>query len=388
MPFDNTTIRKLLSKDLTDVLIRIGLIAILVFFCVRVFAPFSGLMLWALILAVALYPLHLRLAGFLRGRQASAATILVVVGLLLIGTPMLILGGSFANRAEDTYSALQKDHITIKRPDPSVADWPIIGKRVYDKWNAAATDLPAYLKQYQPQIKKILSAALLAAADTAGSVLMFLASLIIAGIIMAYGEAGSNAIQRILSRIAGPARGVRLQKLSTATIRSVATGVIGVAFIQALLLGVGFAMAGIPVAGVLSFLVLILGIVQLPALVVSLPVIGYMWWAGDASTTANITWTIYLLLAGMADNVLKPLLLGRGVDAPMPVIIIGALGGMVTGGIIGLFLGAVLLAVGYQLFMDWVDNAEEVEAVQSGQPEPIDRHESALASRRDGHQDP
>jgi predicted PurR-regulated permease PerM len=161
-----------------------------------------------------------------------------------------------------------------------------------------------------------------------------------------------------------------LQSLSAATVRSVAIGVIGVAFIQALLLGIGFIMAGIPAAGVLALVVMLIGIVQLPAAIISLPVIAYLWWAGDGSTMSNIFYSIYLLVAGMADNVLKPLLLGRGVDAPMPVILLGALGGMASGGIIGLFVGAVLLAVGYQVFMDWVDHVEEVAGVEPGQ---IDR---------------
>ena len=158
-------------------------------------------------------------------------------------------------------------------------------------------------------------------------------------------------------------RGPRLQKLATATVRSVAAGVIGVAFIQAILLGMGFMFAGIPAAGVLALLVMFLGILQVPALIVTLPAIAWLWVSGDGSTTSNIVWTIYLGVAGMADNVLKPLLLGRGVDAPMPVILIGALGGMVTGGIIGLFVGGVLLAVGYQLFMEWVDDVRDRTAV-------------------------
>ena len=164
-------------------------------------------------------------------------------------------------------------------------------------------------------------------------------------------------------------RGVRLQALITATIRSVATGVIGVAFIQALLLGVGFYMAGVPAAGVLSVIVLLIGIAQVPASIIALPVVAYIWWSGDASTAINIVWTIYLIAAGMADNLLKPLLLGRGVDAPMPVILIGAIGGMVSAGIVGLFLGAVLLAVGYKAFMLWVNDDDEGT---SAKPEQIE----------------
>jgi len=153
-------------------------------------------------------------------------------------------------------------------------------------------------------------------------------------------------------------------------VRSVSSGVIGVAFIQSLLLGVGFLMAGIPAAGVLAFLVLLIGIVQLPAMLISLPAIAYLWWSGDASTTSNVVYTAYLLVAGMADNVLKPILLGRGVDAPMPVILLGALGGMVSSGIIGLFVGAVALAVGYQIFMEWVDSPGEAATGDAGSGDP------------------
>jgi predicted PurR-regulated permease PerM len=148
--------------------------------------------------------------------------------------------------------------------------------------------------------------------------------------------------------------------------------VVGVAFIQAILLGLGFVFAGVPAAGILAVIVLLVGILQLPALLVSLPAVGYLWWAGDGSTVMNVVWTVYLLIAGMADNVLKPMLLGRGVDVPMPVILIGALGGMVYSGIVGLFIGAVVLAVGYQLFMDWVDREARPSAVESpgGAPAP------------------
>ena len=369
MQLDNATFRKLLSKDLTETLIRFGLIAFMVVVCVWVFEPFAKFALWALILAVALYPLHQRLTNSLNGRQGLSATLLVVASLILIGAPTAMLGDSFAGHAKDAYTAFENDTITIKQPNPSVAEWPIIGEKLYHAWSAAADDLPGYLKEYRPQLKQILGKVLGTAADTAGAVLLFLGALIVAGIMMAYGGPGSQAIQRILCRLTDPMRGVRLQALITATIRSVATGVIGVAFIQALLLGVGFYMAGVPAAGVLSIIVLLIGIAQVPASIIALPVVAYIWWSGDASTAINIVWTIYLIAAGMADNLLKPLLLGRGVDAPMPVILIGAIGGMVSAGIVGLFLGAVLLAVGYKAFMLWVNDDEEST---SAEPEQIE----------------
>ena len=133
-----------------------------------------------------------------------------------------------------------------------------------------------------------------------------------------------------------------------------AQGVLGVAFIQAIVVGLVLMIAGVPFAGVLAMIVLVLGIAQVPALLVTLPVIGYIWVSGNYGTVAAVTYTVLLFLAGMLDNVLKPLMLGRGVDAPMPVILLGALGGMASSGILGMFVGATLLALGYQIFMWWV----------------------------------
>ena len=370
MQIDEKTLQKLLSKDFLDVMIRVGLIAFLIIMCVRIFAPFTAIMLWALILAVALYPLHQNLASRTGGKQGRAATLIVLIGLLIIGVPTLILGSSFAGHIHDLYSAFANNEITIKQPGPQIAEWPLIGERLFNAWSAAAQDLPAFLEKLQPQLGKFTKYMLSLAASTAGALFMFLGALIVSGIMMAYGQSGSEAMKRIIIRLATPAKGPHLYRLITATIRSVATGVIGVAFIQALLLGIGFLLAGIPAAGVLALIALLIGIMQLPATIISIPAIIYLWWIGDGSTVGNIIFTVYLIVAGLVDNVLKPLLLGRGVDAPMPVILLGALGGMVSGGIIGLFVGAVVLAVGYQIFMDWVNDGSVEQAADDGAAAP------------------
>jgi predicted PurR-regulated permease PerM len=358
MSTNEALLRKQRSSDLTETLIRVGLIAFLAFLCARVFAPFASLMIWGLILAVALEPLNARLARRLGGRRGLAATVLTLAGLALLGVPTVMLGSSFATHVQDVATAAHDGELHLPAPAPGVAEWPIVGKKVHAAWQSAAANLPAFLDENQAQLRELSRRGLAAAASTAIAVLLFLGAMIVAAIMLAYAESGNHAMQRVFSRLTDPVRGPRLQKLATATVRSVAAGVIGVAFIQAILLGMGFMLAGIPAAGVLALLVMFLGILQVPALLVTLPAIAWMWVSGDGSTTSNIVFTIYLGIAGMADNVLKPLLLGRGVDAPMPVILIGALGGMVTGGIIGLFVGGVLLAVGYQLFMEWVDAAD------------------------------
>ena len=348
---------RLVTKDLTETLIRVGLLVFLVVMCVRVFLPFAGLVVLAMILAVALYPLYDWLARRLfGGRRGLTATVFVLAALLLIGIPMLVLGGALATQLSEFHDAIEANTLALPAPNPKVAGWPIVGDRLYAGWSAAAADLPAFLAKNRQLLMSAARKALALAASGAGAALIFLAAIIVAGVMMAYAETSGRAIGRIVDRITDPVHGPRLLTLTVATVRSVAMGVVGVAFIQALLLGIGFLLAGIPGAGVLALLVMFLGILQLPALLISLPAVAYLWWAGgDTSTVMKVVFTIYLLVAGMADNVLKPLMLGRGVEAPMLVILIGALGGMATAGITGLFLGAVLLAVGYRIFVDWVD---------------------------------
>jgi predicted PurR-regulated permease PerM len=221
----------------------------------------------------------------------------------------------------------------------------------------AATDLTGLLQRFSPQIRGFSLAFLSKLAGLGMSMLVFVAALIVAGVVMAHGEEGKASALKIASRIFGPDRGPRITGLCTTTIRAVALGVVGIAFIQMLLIGAGFIVMGIPAAGLLTLAILLLGIMQLPATIVTLPVIGFVFYMQGASV-ASIVFAIYVFVAGLVDNVLKPLLLGRGVDVPMPVVLIGALGGMISGGVIGLFIGPVALAVGYRLFWLWVEDPQ------------------------------
>ena len=343
-----------LATPLMDVLIRAGLILAMAVLCYQVFSPFLHLMVWALILAVALYPLHQFLASKIGGKQGLAATLVVVVCVVLIVAPTAMLASSLGDSVRQLVTDVQNNSLKIPAPRPGVEAWPIVGKRLHDVWSRAHADLPALVQSMQPKIGDLAITALGFVASIGGGMLQFLASFIVAGIIMAFGEAGSRSSRAIFERLVGNARGGEFASLSTATIRAVAQGVIGVAMIQALLVGLALLVAGVPWAGVLAIVVLVLGIAQVPALLVTLPAIVYIWSSGDYSTGAAIAFTVVLFLSGMADNVLKPLMLGRGVDAPMPVVLLGALGGMAAGGILGMFVGATLLTLGYQIFMGWV----------------------------------
>jgi predicted PurR-regulated permease PerM len=351
-----------LFRKLLDVFIRTGLIFALAALCYRIFSPFISLMVWALILAVTLYPAHQKLAHRLGERQGLAATLLVLGGILVIGLPTAVLMSSVGESAQDFIGSVRGNTLAVPAPSPAVAGWPIVGERIHELWSQAHADLPAFVRSMQPQLGDLARTALGVVASMASGALLFLASFIIAGIIMAFGKGGAVSIRSIFARIVGVGRGAEFAKLSTETIRAVALGVLGVAFIQAIVVGLVMVVAKVPFAGLLALLVLVLGIAQIPALLVTLPVIIYIWTSGGYATTPAIAYTVLLLIAGMLDNVLKPLLLGRGVDAPMPIILIGALGGLASTGIIGMFAGAVLLAMGYQLFMAWVATDPDMPA--------------------------
>lgn len=321
-------------------------------------------MVWALILAVALYPMQEFVAAKIGGRQGASATLLVILGIAVIVVPTAILMSSLGDSVQRLVNDVQSNTLVIPAPSESVAGWPVIGKRVHAIWSQAHDDLPALVKSMQPKIGDLAKAALAFVASIGGGLLQFLASFIIAGILMAFGKSGSRGSVAIFERVVGPARGAEFARLATATIRAVAQGVIGVAFIQAIIVGLCLLVAGVPWAGVLAMIVLVLGIAQVPALIVTLPAIGYIWGLGDYGKIEAIAYTLLIFVAGMTDNILKPLMLGRGVDAPMPVILIGALGGMATAGVLGMFVGATLLALGYQLFMGWVAAKRHVEVSQ------------------------
>jgi len=353
---------------LIDLLIRVAVIGGLALVCYRAFSPFLGLMAWAIILAVTLYPLHQRIVKRVWGKQGLASVLLVVIGLIIILAPTALLLNSLADSVRGFIADVQNNTLHIPPPSAGVADWPLVGDKIFAYWSKAHSDLPGLVQSLQPKISELAGRALSAIASIGTTLLLFAASFVVASILMAYGDSGSRTCSGIFNRIAGE-RGEALLNLSIATIRAVALGVIGVAFVQAILVGLALFISGVPAAGVLAIIMLVLGIVQVPALIVTIPGIVYIWASGGYTTSMAIAYTVLLLVVGLADNVLKPLMLGRGVDVPMPVILLGALGGMATGGILGMFVGATALALGYELFMAWVGTPEEALPAEIPAPE-------------------
>ena len=351
-------VEKRLVARFLDMFIRFGLILALASFCYTVFSPFLNMMLWAVILAVTLYPLHQYFATRLGGKQGWSSTLIVLLGIVLIVVPTVLMISSLGESVSVMIDKLSGRAFVIPPPSAHIATIPIVGEKISVLWLKASNDLPGLISNYRTQIGDIAKATLGILASMGGGLLGFILSFIVAGIIMTWGAAGADSARRIAIRLTDENKGQSLVKLCTSTIRAVAQGVIGVALIQALLVGVIMIVAGIPAVGIFFILALILGIAQIPVILVTAPAIALMWSLGDHGTAMNIVYTILLIVAGMADNVLKPLMLGRGVDAPMPVVLLGALGGMAASGILGMFIGATLLSIGSRIFMSWVNDGQ------------------------------
>ena len=357
-------LRVRLSHDLMQVALRALLLILMLWICLKLFLPFAPLLVWSLILAVTLYPVQQKLARQLGNSPRLSASIIAILGLLLLAVPSIMLGVPLIEQLISSLIDWRNEGRSIPAPDASVKDWPLIGSALYEAWLAISDNLQGYLRSHADEVRAALSRVVSGTGGVITTVLTFAGALVIAVVIMVYGEQSSHGARRIAVTLVGGERGDNLQRLAVATIRSVAAGVIGVAFVQAMLLGFGFLWAELPGAGVWALVALVLGIIQLPAILIVLPVLGWLWGFHGGDVVSTTMMTVYFVVAGLSDNIMKPLLLGRGVEVPMPVVLLGALGGMIWMGLIGLFLGSVILSVGYQLFWAWV-------AQESGLSDPF-----------------
>lgn len=335
-----------------EVAIRIGLLGLLVLWCFYIVKPFILPVLWGSIFAVALYPSFLKLQSLLGGREKLAAVLMTLAGLAILITPTVMLSGSLVDNAQLISKKIEAGTLTIPPPSEKVKDWPLIGKELDRTWRLASNNLDDALESFNPQLRAAGAALLSFAAGAGMEILRFVLSIIIASTLMVYARSGTQAMYSIAGRVMGTQDGKDIVTLTGATIRSVAQGVLGVALIQSILAGIGLMLMGVPFTGLWAFAVLVLAIVQLPTIIVLGPIILYVF--STAETVPAIIFMIWSILVGVSDTFLKPLFLGRGLDIPMLVILLGAIGGMILSGIIGLFVGAVVLAVGYKLFLAWL----------------------------------
>lgn len=343
-----------------EIAVYLLLIFAIVAWCLQILMPFVSFLVWGAVIAVAAYNPFLKLRERLGGRNKLAVLIFVVLGLAVIVLPTWMFAGSLIDSAQQLRGSLEAGQFDIAPPNESVRDWPLVGEKVYANWSAAAANFEGWLEDNSEQVKALVEGAMSRVASTGLAVIQFIAATLIAAAMLANDETTKAMVRRFSRRLVGD-RAEEFLDLTTATIRSITVGVLGIAFIQALLGGAGMMLVGVPAAGIWALIILVLAIAQLPPLLVLLPAIIYVFSTGE-STTVAVLFTIWSLVVSFSDAALKPMLLGRGVDAPMLVILLGAIGGMLHSGIIGLFLGAVILALGYKLFQAWMETSPEQQS--------------------------
>ncbi len=339
-----------------DTYIKIVALSILLVSCFFIIKPFMLLIVWSIIVAVALYPLYDKVIKLFKGKKKGLVTSLFVVVLLaIVVTPTLSTTSSLIDSVKEIHKDFDEDNINIPPPAETVKDWPLIGDKVYSAWSLANRNLENFMLTYKEPITNVLNSLFRNFTGLLGSVFLALFSLIIAGIIMLYAEYGYNSSVKLANRLITN-KGEILVTMCTNTIRSVVKGILLVGIIQAAMAYIGFILIDLPAAELFAGLVLVFAIIQVPPIIVMIPAIAIAF--SYAGNTAAIIFTVYSIFVGASDNFLKPLLLGKGLETPMLVILIGALGGMILIGLLGLFIGPVILAIGYQLYNAWVSETQ------------------------------
>ena len=342
--------------------LRLAFFFFFVIWSIMIVKPFIMVTLWGVIIAVAVYPLHKKLVKALGGKEKLSATIFTLLGLTLLIVPSALLVDNTIDSLEDIAEQMQTGSFQIPPPNEKVAKWPVVGKTIYKTWHLASENLEAAIDTYDNQIKDYGSKVLKAASDMATAVLLFLVSIIIAGVLLPYAKPGQKSAESIFRTLVGD-QGSNFVKLSAAIIRSVVQGILGIAVIQAVLAGIGMSYVGIPAAGLLALIVLLLAIVQLPPILVMGPVAIYSFTILDTSTA--IIFSIYAVFVSVSDAILKPLLLGRGVNVPMLTVLLGAIGGMIMSGILGLFVGPIVVTIAYEIFKTLIkENDDKTDDVK------------------------
>ena len=331
--------------------IHIGLVVLLVATCLLFLKPFIAVLAWGLIIAIACYPRYCWLRKLLGGRGGLASIIFTGILITVLIIPLVMLAHTLIEGSHTLAARLQSGALNIPAPPPKVATWPIIGKPLSDLWTLASTNLSGALELLAPQFKGAATKVLAGAAAVGLGVLQFFLALLIAGLLLARSSEGVRVSRKFATRLFSD-KAEEMETLAVATVRSVTSGILGVALIQSVLAGLGFLVVGLPGAGLWALIFLIAALLQVggPALI---PVVIYVF--ATMNTTKAVVFLVWCVFVGLMDNVLKPLLLGRGLPVPVVVVFLGVLGGFLAMGIIGLFVGPIVLSVGYKLFLAWLD---------------------------------
>jgi predicted PurR-regulated permease PerM len=348
--------QKPFNPALVDWAIKIGCLALLVYWSLLLIQPFLTIIVWSVVLSVALYPIFGWLVSRLRLHRVVAAAVITILSLSIVLGPATWLGVSLIASLGSIVDQLNTGALSVPPPPESIKAWPLIGDGIFEFWGLASTNLRAAFAELSPQLKP-LGSSLLSVAGSAGiNTLQFLAAVVISGFLFVPGPALVDSFKTLSDRIA-TRRGAEFVDLAGATIRNLARGVIGISLLQALLAGLGLIVVGVPGAGLFSFLALVLGIVQIGASVVIVPVVIWGWLTMPTHTA--LLFTAYMVPVSLLDNFLRPIVLAHGLKTPMLLILMGVIGGLIVHGLIGLFVGPIVLAIAWELVLAWMRQDSE-----------------------------
>lgn len=332
-----------------DVAMRLAVVAFLIGMCLTIIRPFAVLILWAIILAVALSVPFEKLVGIV-GKRGRAATIMSLVSAAAILFPAYLMGSSLIETVNDLRGSLEAGTLEAPAPKESVQNLPVVGERIYSAWQLAHEDIQQAVEQFEPQLRAAGAWAVDFLRGVGGAMLQTLVALIIASVLLTYRESGVGSAKAIARRLA-PDGGDDYVTMAGATINSVTQGVLGVAAIQGVLTLALLIIAGMPFAALIAVAMFVVATLQLPGLIVM--IVPILWSLSNMGGAASAAFIVAAIVVGAIDTPLKAVLLGRGLPVPTFVILIGAIGGMVSMGMMGLFVGAVLLCLGYRLLVAW-----------------------------------
>ena len=347
-----------------EIALKVFLLGVVLFWAFMILKPFIVLVIWAIIIAVSLAPFVDKLDRRSALGRSKIIWSIVLTAIFALAVPTYFLADSMISSSQELAQQLKEGTLVVPPPSEKVASWPLIGEKVHALWSEASTNLEETLRHYQPQLKEYAGKILSGLGGALGAVFQFIIALIIAAVFLSNSQGGVEVYRAIARRLVGE-KGADWAQLSALTVRSVVQGILGIALIQSALSLVGLVIIDVPFAPLWAFVVLFLAIIQLPPILILGPIAAYVF--SYADTTPAVIFAIYATIVSMSDAFLKPLLLGRGVDIPMLVILLGAIGGMIMSGVIGLFVGAVVLALSYKLFITWLEAEvkEELAATET-----------------------
>ena len=334
------------TKAITTAL-RLGFVGLLIILSYLILKPFLVVIMWGIIIAVGIYPLFKKFASILGNREKLASTLITIFALAVLLIPSFLLMESTVSGIQNLAVELERGTFKVPPPSESVAECPVIGGPVYETWKLASINIEETIKAFAPQIKEFASSVLSGVLGLGSTVLLTLVSILIAGVLMVKADPAELVARKAFKIMIGK-QGEGFTELAGATIRSVVQGVLGVAIIQSVVSGIVMLIFNIPIAGLWALIVLFLAIIQLPPLIILAPIAIYSFSILD--TTSAVIFLVLSIIISISDTFLKPIFLGRGVDVPTLVILLGAIGGMMLSGIIGLFVGAVVLALAYKVY--------------------------------------